>query len=221
MCAVYVDAAGRHTSSTVNRWEIGRVENRISPQSVLFFFLAVMLHEVERFNFHHVAGCCRMDDGPFLFIIYFVSSACCCAVRTQLAATIWRGVDQLMTRKKKKPTRSSSAGLPLTYSKSIVCPQVEKISINSLWRCLLVCLGRIRSRCRTDAAAAARVFSICRPFWFRPSEISDMNFWIFWLGGFSTISLRLSHLNTFQTCRQLYGHAVATVRDSIKRLAAF
>jgi hypothetical protein len=48
-----------------------------------------------------------------------------------------------------------------------------------------------------------------------------MNFWIFWLGGFSTISLRLSHLNAFQTCRQLYGHAVATVRDSIKRLAAF
>jgi hypothetical protein len=68
MCAVCVDAAGRHTSSTVNRWEIGRVENRISPQSVLFFFSCGMLHEVERFNFHHVAGCCRMDDGPFLFI---------------------------------------------------------------------------------------------------------------------------------------------------------
>jgi hypothetical protein len=69
VCAVCVDAAGRHTSSTVNRWEIGRVENRISPQSVLFFFLRYVTWSG---TIQFPSRCWMLSDGWWALFIYYL-----------------------------------------------------------------------------------------------------------------------------------------------------
>lgn len=126
LCVLCVDAAGQHTSSTVNRWEIRRVENRISPQSVLFLFLAVCYMKWNDSISITLLDAVGWMMGPFYLFRLLRALFCAPYARTQLAATIWRGVDQLMTIGRRRSRQGRRRQGSLTYS--IVSPSCARKS---------------------------------------------------------------------------------------------